>query len=96
LKSANQVEEIIPVDLTKKQIEDSPTPSEHEPVSRQFEVQYSAYYGQPMYWSGLYAWGPVAYPTHYRVGCTDTKLDYFNDDKNGESHLRSTQAVMGY
>jgi len=40
---------VLPVDLTKKQIEDSPALASHEPVSRQYETQYYGYYGWPDY-----------------------------------------------
>ena len=39
----------ITVNLTKKQIEDSPSLSSDKPVSQQFELDYHGYYGYPMY-----------------------------------------------
>ena len=42
LVAVNNKEQYIRVDLTKKQIEDSPSLDSHKPVSRQFE---EAYYG---------------------------------------------------
>ena len=50
----------IAVDLTRKQIEDSPPLDSDEPVSRQFEEMDHGYFAWPTYWSGLYTWG--AYP----------------------------------
>ena len=47
----------IRVELTKKQIEESPSLYADKPVSRQFELDYYAYYGWPMYWSGRSMWG---------------------------------------
>ena len=38
------------VDLTKHQIEDSPPLSSDQPVSRQYEIAHSGYYGLPTYW----------------------------------------------
>ena len=35
--------EVIPVNLTKKQIEDSPSLETHKPVSRRYELQYYPY-----------------------------------------------------
>ena len=46
----------IEVNLTKKQIEDSPSLDNDKPVSRQFEENYHGYYGWPMYWSGPSMW----------------------------------------
>src|ERR1035437_5131560 len=40
LDPANESQQILPVDLTKKQIENSPALTRHEPVSRQYETQY--------------------------------------------------------
>ena len=42
----------IAIDLTKKQIEDSPSLNTDKPVSRQFEEAYFGYYGWPTYWNG--------------------------------------------
>ena len=47
----------IAIDLTKQQIEDSPSLESDQPVSRQFEDDYHGYYGWPAYWGGAYAWG---------------------------------------
>ena len=38
--------------LTKVQVENSPRPDEHAPVSRQFELAYTEYYGYSPYWIG--------------------------------------------
>src|ERR1039457_6194193 len=43
-------EQHITIDLTKKQIEDSPSLDSNKPVSRQFEEAYYGYYGLPVYW----------------------------------------------
>ena len=40
----------IAVNLTKKQIEDSPLLKSDEPVSRQFEESYYKYFAVPSYW----------------------------------------------
>ena len=45
-------EKHLSVELTKKQIEDSPPLDSHKPVSQQFEEDYYGYYGWPTYWSG--------------------------------------------
>jgi len=53
----NNEEGKIVIELTKKQIEDSPSLDSDKPVSRQFEGAYYGYYGWPVYWSGTYMWG---------------------------------------
>src|SRR5471032_2362823 len=45
------------VALRKKQIENSPSPESHKPVSRQYEIEYFRYYGWPTYWEGGAMWG---------------------------------------
>jgi len=52
LATVNKTERNIGVDLTKKQIEDSPSLDTHKPVSHQFEQAYYGHYGYPEYWSG--------------------------------------------
>lgn len=93
LVAAIKAEEHIAVDLTKKQIEDSPSLNSDKPVSRQFEVAYSGYYGWPTYWGGPAALG--AFPTPMR----DQSLwgaPVQDQKETGDSHLRSTQEVTGY
>ena len=40
LSPANDAERVLPVDLTKKQIEESPSLDSDQPVSRQYELEY--------------------------------------------------------
>src|SRR5512139_2416912 len=42
----------VATELTKEQVENSPTPDEHAPVSRQFEMAYHDYYNYSPYWVG--------------------------------------------
>lgn len=82
----------ISVNLTKEQIEQSPSLDSAKPVSRQFEQDYYAYYGWPMYWSGRYMWGYspniVRDPTQWRP-TTQGEEDW-------NPHLRSTSDVTGH
>jgi hypothetical protein len=64
LVAVNNEERSIAIDLTKKQIEDSPSLDSDKPVSRQFEEAHLGFYGLPVYWSGPYNWG--AYPYFMR------------------------------
>ena len=52
-------EQHIAIDLTKKQIEDSPSLNSDKPVSRQFEESFYGYYGWPVYWGGPFMWGLI-------------------------------------
>ena len=53
---------LFPVRLTKEQIEDAPGLNEDAPVSRQYEIHWTRYYGWPYYWSGMGGWGAAANP----------------------------------
>ncbi len=92
LADVNKEEKLIAVNLTKKQIEDSPGLDSDKPVSRQFEEDYSGYFGWPMYSTGPYIWGFYPYivrdPEKWNVS---TK-----DEKAWDPHLRSTHEVSGY
>ncbi|KAF0141836.1 MAG: PRC-barrel domain-containing protein [Stygiobacter sp.] len=92
LMSVNEEEQYIKIDLTKKQIEDSPSLNSDKPVSRQFETDYYGYYGWPLYWDGPNMWG--YFPNIVR----DNKK--WGDVKKGEEswdpYLRSTHEVTGY
>lgn len=92
LKAVIREEQHIEVELTKKQIEDSPSWQSDKPVSRQFEESYYGYYEWPMYWGGLYNWGYYPYPIRDR--------EQWKENTQGEQawdhHLRSTDNVRGY
>jgi hypothetical protein len=92
LISANTEEQHLTVDLTKKQIEDSPPLSSDKPVSQQFEVSYYGYYGWPTYWGSSLMWGPYAYIAHD----PEKWREPTNDEKAWDPHLRSTHDVSGY
>lgn len=82
----------ITINLTKKQIEKSPSLESDKPVSQQFEQSYYMYYGWPLYWDGPYMWGN--YPNIVREGEKFNKST--KDDKSWNPHLRSTHEISGY
>lgn len=94
-------EHTLNVNLTLKQVENSPDVDTDKPVSRQWEIQHNGYYGWPYYWGGMGTWGTYWYPgallTHSVVEAeaADQKA---TDQKhaNDDVHLRSTKAVTGY
>ena len=92
LGAVRKEEQRIAIDLTKKQIEDSPSLSSDKPVSRQFEEGYIEYYGWPVYWSGPYAWGP----SPYMVRDPNKRREPIHSEKAWDPHLRSTHDVSGY
>ncbi len=92
LVAVNKEEQHIAVDLTKNQIEASPSLDSDRPISRQFEKAYWEYYGWPMYWYGSSMWG----------GCSFIERDHkkwtkpAKREKARDTHLRSSDAVTGY
>ena len=92
LKPTNKNSMVIPVHLTRKQIEDSPSLDTHKPVSRQYEMSYYPYYGWPAYWGGPDVWGSGPYPTPVEGGWAAPAAHHGADDP----HLRSTSEVGGY
>jgi hypothetical protein len=92
LLGVNKEERYIAINLTKKQIEDSPSLDTDKPVSQQFEEMYYGYYGWSMYWGGPYMWGPHPNPfnDHKKHG------ESTSGEKAWDVHLRSTQVVSGY
>ena len=92
LVAVNKGEQHITVDLTKKQIEDSPSLNSDKPVSRQFEETYYGYYGWPMYWSGSYVWGSSPYLVRDRAKWEKST----QGEKGWDPHLRSTHDASGH
>jgi uncharacterized protein YrrD len=88
---ANKEEENIGVNLTKKQIEDSPSLNSDKPVSKQFEADLHGYYGWPVYWSGLEMWGNYPYIEH---DSSEWKASNENK-KTWDPNLRSSKFVTG-
>jgi len=92
LASVDREDQNIAINLTKKQIEDSPPLDSDKPVSRQFEEFYYGYYGWPVYWGGPYMWGSYA----YIVNNPDEWRESTQGEKAWDSHLRSTNDVSGH
>jgi hypothetical protein len=90
----DEAQKILHVNLSRKQIEDSPSPDSHRPVSRQYEVEYYRYYGWPAYWEGSDIWGlggfPLVLPTQ------EAMQPHRKYQHREDKHLRSTHAVAGY
>jgi hypothetical protein len=87
------------VNLTRKQIEESPAIETHKPISRQYEEEFYQYFGWPHYWQGGELWGMNSFPI------VELPANSSHDQppaKSGpqialaDAHLRSTTAVNGY
>lgn len=92
LKSVDSKARHIGIDLSKQQIEESPSLNCDKPVSRQFEEAYYGYYGWPMYWAGPYMWGYSPYIERDRqlwIASSEEQIGW-------DPHLRSTHDVSGH
>ena len=83
-----QTDKRLLVNLTRKQIEDSPLIGTDEPVSRQFEETYFEHYlhFRPYYWENDDMWAERAIPASAVPEVSG----------QADPHLRSTQAMLGY
>ena len=82
----------IAVDLTRTQIEGSPSLDTDKPVSRQYENDYYGYYGWPVYYGSPMMWGPYDYIEKNPEKWTRPAIA----GKAWDPHLRSMRAVRGY
>jgi len=82
----------IAIDLTKKQIENSPSLNSDKPVSRQFEEAYYGYYGWPLYWGGPNMWGCYPHIVRDRGKWGEST----QGEKAWDPHLRSAHDVSGH
>src|ERR1035437_676917 len=97
--SLHQVGKLLLVNLTRKQIEDSPSIESHKPVSRQYEEEYYRYYGWPCYWQGDALWGMSGFPIlelPTKPLLSETASAVGSQPERADAHLRNTQAVNGY
>jgi hypothetical protein len=92
LIDVNMKEQLIDTNLSKKQIEESPSLDSDKPVSEQFEEDYYGYYGWPMYSTGPYIWGF----SPYIVRDLEIRSEFTQGEKTWDPHLRSTHEVSGY
>src|SRR5665811_2397305 len=70
----------------------SPALESHQPVSRQYEMQYYGYYGWPYYGYGMYPWGASAYIVRDR----ETREETVRREEAWDPNLRSTSDVTGH
>ena len=79
--------------LTREKVRLSPEASLDKPVSRQFEQDYSRFYGWPTYWIGDGLWGSWSYPGELAVAPPAALSE---DLEHSDPHLRSLREVIGY
>ncbi len=91
-RSAADVE-TLHVNLTRKQIEDSPAIETHRPVSRQHETEYYQYYGWPAYWQVEGMWSAIDVPV---ATPPPASVPHHGHNQREDLHLRSMKAIAGY
>jgi hypothetical protein len=89
---------MLPIKLTKAQIEESPPVDAHKPLSRQMETQLSDYFGWPSYWAPTFA--PAEYSAvagrAYARAASSSGQTAAPAQEEYDPHLRSVDEVTGY
>lgn len=86
----------IPTQLSKKQIQDSPSLESHLPVSKTWEDSFFNFHGWPYYGVGMHMWGLTHYPDEddlKKVHEIQTQPQTLSKRK---SNLRSSKELIGY
>lgn len=95
VKGIHEENHRVDLDLSREQIENSPSIERERPISRQYELQYYRYYNWPFYWQGAGIWGPLATPDGgFGQAGIDPRPEAF--EPSGDPHLRSTRELAGY
>ena len=92
---------ILEVNLSREQINKSPNPSEHVPISRQMEEALADYYDYPHYWPGSGIWPAVGYDLAYYAsfknrGRQEQEFHPSNKIIKKDQHLRTVNELRGY
>ena len=99
ITAVNPYTEHVEINLTRKQIEDSPSADADQPISREYESIYSGYFGYPAYWLGPYTWGMYPYSGGAFAFMPRPEIgpgDPSEQEEQGNYHLRSTNDVTGH
>ena len=83
---------VLLVNLTRQQIEESPSTDDHPPVSRQHEEEFHRHYGYPYYAESWPLWGLAQYP----VVIPPPPPSIAAKQGRVDSRLRSARVVQGY
>jgi uncharacterized protein YrrD len=83
---------VLLVNLTRQQIEESPSIDEHKPVSRQHEEEFHRHYGYPYYAESWPLWGLAQYP----IVIPPPPPSIAAKQHGADSHLRSARVVQSY
>ncbi len=91
--------ETVSVLASKETVKNAPNQHEHEPVSKQVEMDLTNYYGWPPYWSGYggtLPWGGYGNPlTLLETYDPNARHDDFTLENREDYHLRSAKEIQG-
>ncbi len=87
---------VIEVNLTKTEIESSPSMEAHQPVAQQLESEYRRFCGWPDYWVGPLSWGPMVLPGTEAHVLPGSATPGNRSTETEDTHLQSTEQVTGY
>jgi hypothetical protein len=97
LEKPNWETRTLTVDLTRKQVEESPSIDMARPVSRQQEAELHSYYGWRPYWrSSIPAVGNQAVRLGKLIGEVEEEMAEEASEQGENPHLRGTREVIGY
>ena len=93
LQTAHGEEKVLPINLSREQVANSPPLETEQPVSRQYQVALHTHYEWPFYWTNLSPLGtaPAALPLDEPEAPAATEVEAESDE-----HLRSVRVVTGY
>ena len=81
----------------REQVEKAPGIEEDVPVSRLYEQAHARYFRYPYYWPGPYLWGIAPMPAMEEMMPPEARESQAAlESQARESHLRSTDEVVGY
>lgn len=87
---------VVPVNLTRQQIESCPAIESHQPVSRRYEEEYYQYYGWPYYWQGNAVWGMSGFPILSEKSEPYAGEPSTVNSDSDDVHLRSARSLVDY
>lgn len=94
----NTIEKTLPVEMTRKQVEESPDITAHKPVSREREEILQQYWGWPAYWGALPGVAVPPVPPDYTIqkAASEQNQEQTGNQEAKPYSLRSAREVKGY
>jgi hypothetical protein len=104
VRSLDERERVLGVELTREQVANSPSVDTHAPLSRQAELRYRDYFAWPLYWAETYVDGydRAAFPQlaaadqSAKAGSRPRRESMLERAPQGDPHLRSARDVGAY